>query len=308
MSRKTEHMEVPFELKQLEEESGVFEGYASVFGNVDLGNDVVEPGAFKRTLDHSKGAIPILWFHDPTKPVGIGIEATEDAKGLKVRGQLDLNTQLGREMLSGLKMGYIQSMSIGYKAIGKKIVGNVRHLTELALPEYSLLTKGFAMNPEADVTSVKAVADFNATVAAIEAEDDLHRRRWRIEDALRKVKRSIEEDEALDDAAKVDAYREALSQYSDAMAGWFADKLAAEAAAASQGAAEADGYMARADEIAAKLADLVIAGDDITPLADAIKTAPEDGSPEEAPVDGSQAIDTAKSKLALVEARIATLS
>lgn len=153
--RKTEHMEVPFELKELDEATGTFTGYASVFGNVDLGGDVVEPGAFKRTLDHTKGAVPILWMHDASRPVGIGVSATEDVKGLAVSGQLDLDTQKGREVYSGLKMGYIGAMSIGYKAIGKEIKDGVRHLTELALPEYSLLTKGFAMNPEAAVEGVK---------------------------------------------------------------------------------------------------------------------------------------------------------
>jgi len=149
-------MEVPFELKALDDESGVFEGYASVFNNVDKGGDVVEPGAFKRTLDHSKGAIPILWFHDAMQPVGIGLEATEDDRGLLVKGQLDLGTQKGREVYSGLKMGYIKAMSIGYTAIVKEMKDGIRHLMEVALPEYSLLTKGFAMNPDADVTAVKS--------------------------------------------------------------------------------------------------------------------------------------------------------
>ena len=171
--RIREQMDVPFDVKSLDEESGTFEGYASVFGNVDLGGDVVVPGAFKRTLSHSGGAIPILWHHDPETPVGIGLSASEDEHGLKVRGQLDTNTQKGREMLSGLKMGYIGAMSIGYETVDKEMKDGVRYLKEIALPEYSLLTKGFAMNPEAEVFAVKSLADVDDIKALLDDPDAL---------------------------------------------------------------------------------------------------------------------------------------
>ena len=44
-------------------DEGVFTGYASVFGNVDSYGDIVEPGAFKDTLEawRAKGdPIPLL--------------------------------------------------------------------------------------------------------------------------------------------------------------------------------------------------------------------------------------------------------
>lgn len=292
--RKTEHMEVPFELKSLDDETGTFEGYASVFGNVDLGNDVVMPGAFKRTLDHSKGAIPILWFHDPSQPVGIGIEASEDAKGLLVKGQLDLNTQRGREVHSGMKMGYIQSMSIGYKAIGKEIKDGVRHLTELALPEYSLLTKGFAMNPEAAVESVKALdfeckaaADFSTALAAAVAQEELYDRRWKLTDALWSVQHDLEEDTELTPSQKVEAFRVSLSQFADAMAQWFAAYLAVD---------DSSGMMAASIELEAKLRDMLFP-----------KQAPDDGTPT-APEVSSLDLDAVKLDIASVEAHLATLS
>ena len=39
------------EIKSISDQ-GIFKGLASVYGNVDLGGDVVEPGAFARTLAH----------------------------------------------------------------------------------------------------------------------------------------------------------------------------------------------------------------------------------------------------------------
>ena len=45
-----EHKSVAFELKKEPDADGVFEGYASVFGVVDQGMDVVERGAFTKSL------------------------------------------------------------------------------------------------------------------------------------------------------------------------------------------------------------------------------------------------------------------
>jgi HK97 family phage prohead protease len=36
-----------------------------VFGNVDSYGDVIEPGAFAKTLQENP-VVPILWQHDPT--------------------------------------------------------------------------------------------------------------------------------------------------------------------------------------------------------------------------------------------------
>ena len=49
MERKT----FEFEIKELSEE-GQFTGYLSTFGNVDAGDDMIEPGAFKKTLREKK--------------------------------------------------------------------------------------------------------------------------------------------------------------------------------------------------------------------------------------------------------------
>jgi len=45
-----------------------FEGYASTFGNEDLVGDIVEKGAFKKTIQERlpKNLIKVLWQHyDP---------------------------------------------------------------------------------------------------------------------------------------------------------------------------------------------------------------------------------------------------
>ena len=72
-----------------DDEEGTFVGHASVFNKTDLQNEVVSPGAFKRTLKMKNGRFPLLWQHDKTEPIGF-VEASEDAQGLRVKGNSPL--------------------------------------------------------------------------------------------------------------------------------------------------------------------------------------------------------------------------
>src|SRR5205823_3385408 len=121
------------------DDAGQFSGYAAVFGNVDLGNDVIEPGAFRKSIQ-DRPSVPILWQHNPDEPIGISRYMTEDGRGLKVEGQLAMEVQRAREVHSLMKMGAIKGLSIGYSAVKKTFKGNVRHLQEVALGEFSPCT------------------------------------------------------------------------------------------------------------------------------------------------------------------------
>jgi Escherichia/Staphylococcus phage prohead protease len=140
-----------FELKGVSDE-GVFTGLASVFGNVDLGFDVVEPGAFTRTLAHKGGEVPILFAHDTRQPIGLG-KLQETAKGLEITGELVMETAKGKEVFALMKKGVLRGLSIGYDVVKDTIANGVRHLQELKLYEVSVVT--FPMNELATVTSVK---------------------------------------------------------------------------------------------------------------------------------------------------------
>ena len=148
----------PFELKQLDAEEGIFEGYAAVFGNVDEGGDVIMPGAFSKTLQERGGRVKITWQHDWREPIGKPLELKEDEHGLLIRGKLTLDTQRGREALALMRDGVIDELSIGYDTIKSEWVKRdgqtVRELREVRLYEISPVT--VAMNPEARIMSVKA--------------------------------------------------------------------------------------------------------------------------------------------------------
>jgi HK97 family phage prohead protease len=124
-------------------DEGTFEGHAAAFHNTDSYGDVIEPGAFKRTLDHwrTKGKpIPILWQHNPYEPIGHTLEASEDEKGLAVKGQLILGVQKAREAYELMKAEVLGGLSIGYDTVKDRIDGRTRYLKELKLYEYSVVT------------------------------------------------------------------------------------------------------------------------------------------------------------------------
>lgn len=136
---------------------GLFEGYASLFGIVDLGGDEMAPGAFRRTLER-RGApnIRMLWQHDPSMPIGTWLSMAEDGRGLKVKGRLNLAVERAREAFALMREGAIDGLSIGFrvKTARKAATGGVRRLIEVDLWEVSLVT--FPMLPQARVTSLKA--------------------------------------------------------------------------------------------------------------------------------------------------------
>jgi hypothetical protein len=149
---KNETIDFGFEVKEVQEAGG-FSGYLAVFGNIDEGGDIIEAGAFKKTLKEQK-EFPLLWQHNSGEPLGKIVKAYEDEKGLMVEGILDLNVQAAREKHSLLRMGAIKGMSIGYRTIKEIWENSARKLKEIKLHEGSLCT--FPMNQLATVTRVKA--------------------------------------------------------------------------------------------------------------------------------------------------------
>lgn len=138
---------------------GVFSGYASVFGALDLQNEIVAPGAFSHSLKNwrkQNRSPAMLWMHDPTLPIGLWQAVYEDQNGLAVEGRLALRTQKGAEAYELLKMGALTGLSIGYRVVVSKIDAKTRAriLSEVDLFEISLVT--FPANESARVSDVKS--------------------------------------------------------------------------------------------------------------------------------------------------------
>tara|TARA_Y100001937_G_C7082580_1_gene313746 strand:- start:78 stop:983 length:906 start_codon:yes stop_codon:yes gene_type:complete len=160
-----EYLDIKTELKAYGDDdddedkgTGEFEGYGSIFGNTDLGNDVIQKGAFKRSLrKRGPKQVKLLYQHKTDMPIGVFDEIREDEKGLYVKGRLALQTQTGREAYELMKMGALDGLSIGFKVDPKGYTyerrSKKRVIDEVDLMEVSLVT--FPMNPKAYVRSVK---------------------------------------------------------------------------------------------------------------------------------------------------------
>ena len=147
-----------YDVEDEDKNYGTFEGYGSVFGNKDLGNDVIESGAFTKSLKRRKPQnVKLLYQHKSDMPIGVFDEIREDDHGLVVKGRLALKTQAGAEAYELLKMGALDGLSIGFRVNPKEVSydkrGNKRIIKEVDLMEVSLVT--FPMNPQATVRSVK---------------------------------------------------------------------------------------------------------------------------------------------------------
>lgn len=150
------HLFAPTEFKAIGE-SGSFEGYASIFGNVDLGGDVIERGAFKEFVTNADGKVVTLWQHSMRDPIGVA-EVKQDDAGLRFVGQLVLEDPAARKAHAHMKAGSVRGMSIGYDVLagGAEILkSGIRSLKALKLWEISVVT--FGMNPAAGVTGVKSI-------------------------------------------------------------------------------------------------------------------------------------------------------
>ena len=150
-----QRLDCPFEWKGLGD-TGEFSGYASVFGNIDQGGDIVERGAFKEMVKTRDGKTLILFQHRSDSPIGKA-DVKEDDHGLKVEGKLILEDPVARRAYTGMKAGTFDAMSFGFDVLpgGSEMTSaGIRRLKELKLWEVSVVT--FGMNALARIDSVKA--------------------------------------------------------------------------------------------------------------------------------------------------------
>lgn len=137
---------------------GAFEGYASTFGNVDSFGEKVMPGAFIDSLVQHKRQgtrVKMFAFHDSRSVVGRWVDMAEDAKGLFVKGQLNMKVQKAVELRDLMVEGDIDGLSIGFRDVKSEMVDNVVQLQQIDLLEISIVS--LPANTRATVDDVKSV-------------------------------------------------------------------------------------------------------------------------------------------------------
>lgn len=145
-------------IKGVDEETGVFEGYLSTYGNADREGDVIEKGAFDMSLSKKK-KVPMCFNHDWNNVIGT-MELSSDDKGLKAKGALNMSDPEATKIHNLMKMGALDSMSIGmmvkeYEPIDAKNPYWQWNIKEAEVWEGSIVT--IPANEQATIDKVKSI-------------------------------------------------------------------------------------------------------------------------------------------------------
>lgn len=166
-----ERITAPMELKASAKD-GTFTGYAAIFNNLDLGDDIIVPGAFKSAKTTADGKLRIAIGHRLDQLAGKSAFHQDD-RGLRVEGSLTLGVSYVRDSYELMKDGVLDGLSVGFNILRDGATYEerdgryVRIIHAAELWEYSIVP--FGMNPEALIDSVKAanVRDFEAQLRGL---------------------------------------------------------------------------------------------------------------------------------------------
>lgn len=140
-------------------EAGTFSGYATKFNSVDLVGDTILPGAFTTALKNL-GTLPIFFNHDSYDvPIGKYTKVEQNARGLKVEGQLILDIPKAKDVYAAMKSGVVSGLSISFASskdgYEEKEDGSGYIFKDIEkLREISICT--YPCEPKAQITAVKS--------------------------------------------------------------------------------------------------------------------------------------------------------
>lgn len=162
---------------------GEFVALVSAFGNVDSQGDVIDKGAYTKTLAQKTvdgRSIPVVWSHqwyDIDSFLGVYTKAEETDAGLQLTGLLDIeDSSNARRVWQLMKAGAVVEFSVsgeviegGYleKAEGEdEPADSAYHIRELDLWEAGPCFKG--ANSETELLSVKSLGTLQNTLVSKE--------------------------------------------------------------------------------------------------------------------------------------------
>lgn len=163
-----EHLDLSFRFEPAAD-AAEFSGYAVVWGERNAHNEIVERGAFAKTLaaHQAAGTRPVMfWSHNREDIIGVWEEVREDEKGLFVRGKLITEINRGKEVHELMKAGAVNGLSIGFRVPkgGEQRRAGTRYLREIDLAEISVV--GLPSAGRARITSVRSNGRSTESAAA----------------------------------------------------------------------------------------------------------------------------------------------
>ena len=137
---------------------GIITGYIATW-DIDRGNDKFLPGAFLDSINEHKlkNSRQIRFKDSHRKTVGgFPIDKVfEDSKGLFGVGEINLDTEKGKEAYSLAKQGVLTDFSIGFSAIDWEIKDEIRIISKAIIWEGSIVDE--PMNEMANITDIKTM-------------------------------------------------------------------------------------------------------------------------------------------------------
>lgn len=160
------------QIKSLDEGRGMVTALVAVFGNIDVQNDRVMPGAFTQTIAAWKAKaaqgqfLPVVYGHrdDPDFIIGKVVDMRQTAEGLEVDEQLFMDKPKARSTFHAMQQGVLGGSSFGYDVTkARRANDGVRELHSVNLLEEGRTV--YPANVETRLVGVKG-ADTDAEVVA----------------------------------------------------------------------------------------------------------------------------------------------
>ena len=215
MERKT----FKFEVKSVNDETGEFEGFASIFRKTpDKVRDIIHPGAFTKTIQENNGMVPLTYPPHTIKSIVGPAIISQTEQGLYVKGTILRGIKEGNDAYLLMKCDppVIFTMSIGYDAIKADVKSGIRHITEIKLYEIALVPGSLAADDEAVITGVKT--DHKAATFEENMQwNQLRSAGGRMLDALYQTIDNILYEQGNDKAGELDA---AITSFHQAFLDW----------------------------------------------------------------------------------------
>lgn len=159
---------------KMQGDTGVFEGYASVFGGVDSYGDTIIKGAYADTL--ANNGMPKMFYNHNVwdgMPIGKFAVAEEDDKGLFVRGELTPGMMISADVRAAMKHGTVDGLSVGgYLSAGD---WNVRDDGVRVISKWSKLVEISVVPFPADSAARIDIESVKSEVEAINTIRDFER-------------------------------------------------------------------------------------------------------------------------------------
>jgi len=167
--------DISYEVKDMDMTTGQVVLYASRFNNIDSDGDIIELGAYAKTIKENgpdgKNRIKHLYQHDSWNPIGKPLDISEDSSGLLITSYIsDIKNGDYRKLY---EQGIITEHSVGFIPMKEEYdrEANINYIKEVKLFEYSSVTWG--ANEDTPVVGMKGMNTIERSAFLVKRMDAL---------------------------------------------------------------------------------------------------------------------------------------